>query len=56
MPSFHNGAVEISYLDEGEGEPGATWVQNYLFTRARTIAGGTSEVQRNVVANELLGA
>lgn len=42
--------------DEGEGEPGATWVQNYLFTRARTIAGGTSEVQRNVVAHELLGA
>jgi alkylation response protein AidB-like acyl-CoA dehydrogenase len=31
-------------------------VQNYLFTRARTIAGGTSEVQRNVVAHELLGA
>jgi pimeloyl-ACP methyl ester carboxylesterase len=21
MPSFHNGAVEISYLDEGEGDP-----------------------------------
>lgn len=21
MPSFHNGAVEIAYLDEGEGEP-----------------------------------
>src|SRR5262249_41375044 len=21
MPSFHNGPVEISYLDEGEGEP-----------------------------------
>ncbi|MGE8200034.1 MAG: acyl-CoA dehydrogenase family protein, partial [Variovorax sp.] len=41
---------------QGEGEPGAAWVQNYLFTRARTIAGGTSEVQRNVVANELLGA
>ena len=41
---------------DGEGEPGATWVQNYLFTRARTIAGGTSEVQRNVVAHELLGA
>ncbi|SDE84363.1 Acyl-CoA dehydrogenase [Variovorax sp. CF079] len=41
---------------DGEGVPGATWVQNYMFTRARTIAGGTSEVQRNVVANELLGA
>ena len=21
MPSFHNGAVEIAYLDEGEGDP-----------------------------------
>ncbi len=21
MPSFHNGVVEISYLDEGEGDP-----------------------------------
>src|SRR5271168_2870723 len=21
MPSFHNGAVEIAYLDEGDGEP-----------------------------------
>ena len=21
MPSFHNGPVEIAYLDEGEGEP-----------------------------------
>ena len=21
MPSFHNGDVEIAYLDEGEGEP-----------------------------------
>ncbi|MGJ7566062.1 acyl-CoA dehydrogenase family protein [Variovorax sp. GB1R11] len=40
---------------QGDGAPGATWVQNYLFTRARTIAGGSSEVQRNVVANELLG-
>ena len=42
-----------------EEEPGvesATWIQNYMFTRARTIAGGTSEVQRNVVANELLGS
>ena len=40
----------------GDGAPESTWAQNYLFTRARTIAGGTSEVQRNVVAHELLGA
>jgi alkylation response protein AidB-like acyl-CoA dehydrogenase len=42
--------------DEGEGAPSSTWVQNYMFARARTIAGGTSEVQRNVVAHALLGA
>lgn len=42
--------------DAGEDLPAATWIQNYMFTRSRTIAGGTSEVQRNVVANELLGA
>ncbi|MDB5861150.1 MAG: acyl-CoA dehydrogenase [Ramlibacter sp.] len=43
-------------IGEEHGAPEATWIQNYMFTRARTIAGGTSEVQRNVVANELLGA
>ncbi|WP_295540657.1 acyl-CoA dehydrogenase family protein [uncultured Pseudacidovorax sp.] len=43
--------------EEGSDElPAATWIQNYMFTRARTIAGGTSEVQRNVIANALLGA
>jgi alkylation response protein AidB-like acyl-CoA dehydrogenase len=42
--------------NEEAGVDEATWIQNYMFTRARTIAGGTSEVQRNVIANELLGA
>ncbi|MHC8945765.1 alkylation response protein AidB-like acyl-CoA dehydrogenase [Advenella incenata] len=32
------------------------WLQNYMFTRSKTIAGGTTEVQRNVVARQLLGA
>jgi alkylation response protein AidB-like acyl-CoA dehydrogenase len=45
------------FLSDAEDDEAtdATWIQNYMFTRARTIAGGTSEVQRNVVANELLG-
>src|SRR5690606_6973467 len=34
----------------------ADWVQNYLFFRSRTLAGGTSEVQRNVIARELFGS
>jgi alkylation response protein AidB-like acyl-CoA dehydrogenase len=35
---------------------GSEWVHNYLFFRSRTIAGGTSEVQKNVIARELFGA
>jgi len=33
----------------------ATWVQGMLVTRCLTIAGGTSEVQRNLIAERLLG-
>ena len=32
------------------------WLQNYLYSRSKTIAGGTTEVQRNVVARQLFGA
>jgi len=31
------------------------WIQGLLFTRCLTIAGGTSEVQRNVIAERILG-
>jgi alkylation response protein AidB-like acyl-CoA dehydrogenase len=31
------------------------WVQGFLSTRCLTIAGGTSEVQRNVIAERILG-
>jgi alkylation response protein AidB-like acyl-CoA dehydrogenase len=31
-------------------------IHNYLFYRSRTIAGGTSEVQKNVIARELFGS
>lgn len=41
--------------DDDHSDGPGIWIQNYMFTRARTIAGGTSEVQRNVVATELLG-
>ena len=33
----------------------ATWVRSFLASRALSIAGGTTEVQRNVVAERLLG-
>lgn len=41
---------------EGEQTDDGLWLQNYLFMRSKTIAGGTTEVQRNVVARGLFGA
>ncbi len=37
---------------EGDAE---IWSRGFLSTRCLTIAGGTSEVQRNVIAERLLG-
>jgi len=31
------------------------WADGYLYSRALTIGGGTSEVQRNIVAERVLG-
>lgn len=39
-----------------EEEPGPTWVRNYLYGRVRTIYGGSSEVQRNLIARQLFGS
>jgi alkylation response protein AidB-like acyl-CoA dehydrogenase len=38
----------------GEGE-GIDWATRYLNDRAMTIAGGTTEIQRNIVAERVLG-
>jgi alkylation response protein AidB-like acyl-CoA dehydrogenase len=35
--------------------PAASWVSSFLWNRSLTIAGGTSEVQRNVIGERLLG-
>jgi 3-oxochol-4-en-24-oyl-CoA dehydrogenase len=39
-------------LDDG---PAAAWIAGLLWSRCLTIAGGTSEIQRNVIAERLLG-
>ncbi|MDQ1520198.1 MAG: hypothetical protein QOI55_1271 [Actinomycetota bacterium] len=39
-------------IDDGEA---AAWVAPFLFNRCLTIAGGTSDIQRNVIAERLLG-
>jgi alkylation response protein AidB-like acyl-CoA dehydrogenase len=43
-------------LDAGPfAEPGREWSTGYLFSPALTIGGGTSEVQRSIIAERLLG-
>ena len=37
-----------------DGE-GARWIAGFLGNRALSIAGGTSEIQKNVIAERLLG-
>jgi alkylation response protein AidB-like acyl-CoA dehydrogenase len=34
---------------------GIEWVQNFMYLRAKTIFGGSNEVQKNVVARQLFG-
>ena len=35
--------------------PGREWLQGYLYGRVRTIYGGSSEVQKNLIARQLFG-
>ncbi|HSO96724.1 MAG TPA: acyl-CoA dehydrogenase family protein [Acidimicrobiia bacterium] len=37
------------------GEPGDTWATGFLFSPALTVGGGTSEVQRGIIAERILG-
>jgi alkylation response protein AidB-like acyl-CoA dehydrogenase len=39
-------------VDSGDA---AAWIYQFLFNQALTIAGGTSDIQRNVIAERLLG-
>ena len=41
--------------DPGGAWPSVVWSKGYLFARALTIGGGTSEVQRNIIAERVLG-
>jgi alkylation response protein AidB-like acyl-CoA dehydrogenase len=58
---FSEAAVEMQgpwgvLLDGGAGdEARQSWALRFLYDRAMTIAGGTSEIQRNITAERILG-
>jgi alkylation response protein AidB-like acyl-CoA dehydrogenase len=51
-------AVGHAALAVGGAAPGAgddTWLKVYLYSRAQSVMGGTSQIQRNLVAGRILG-
>jgi alkylation response protein AidB-like acyl-CoA dehydrogenase len=38
-----------------QGEEGRSWYWGFLYSQALTIGGGTSVVQRNIIAERVLG-
>jgi alkylation response protein AidB-like acyl-CoA dehydrogenase len=38
-----------------DGAEGASWTYGFLYAQALTIGGGTSVVQRNIIAERVLG-
>ncbi len=41
--------------DDERGEESGRWVTSFFVTFANTIAGGSSEIQRNIIAQRVLG-
>ena len=40
---------------DGDGLDPARWAHDHLYSRAASIYGGTSQIQRNIIAERLLG-
>lgn len=51
----HQGPAGMLGRQDEHAEEADVWHWGYLFSRALTIGGGTSEVQRNIIGERLLG-
>ena len=46
-------ALAVGGAAHGDGDD--TWLKVYLYSRAQSVMGGTSQIQRNLVATRILG-
>jgi alkylation response protein AidB-like acyl-CoA dehydrogenase len=49
------GHAALSIGGAGYGAADDTWLKVYLYSRAQSVMGGTSQIQRNLVARRILG-
>ena len=45
----------VTIAGAGHGDQDDTWLKVYLYSRAQSVMGGTSQIQRNLVARRILG-
>lgn len=48
------GHAALSIGGTGHGEAEDTWLKVYLYSRAQSVMGGTSQIQRNLIARRIL--
>ena len=48
------GHAALSVGGTGSGPTDDTWLKVYLYSRAQSVMGGTSQIQRNLVASRIL--
>ena len=53
--ALDQGPETSSYKPHGNNTRNYSWFERYLFTFGGTISGGTSEIQRNIIAEHTLG-